>query len=158
MRSLSCVHPEPPCTVGLGILNREIRPGLVDQVIELAGCRERRKRLLPARAVVYFVLELCLFSGADSSAPPGYPSVMRWLTRGVRHLHGVVLPTSSAQTRARQRLGARPLELLFDLRRGPLASRQTLGAFAFGPRLVAWDGTGRASTRPIRRPTPQRSG
>ena len=133
---------EPPCTVGLGILNREIRPDLVDEVIEQAGCRERRQRLLPARAVVYFVLGLCLFSGADSSAPPGYRSVMRWLTRGVRHLHGEVLPTSSALTRARQRLGARPLELLFELRRGPLASRQTLGAFAFGLRLVAWDGTG----------------
>ena len=46
---------------------------------------------------------------------------MRWLTNGLRHLDGVVLPTSSALTRARQRLGARPLELLFGLRRGPLA-------------------------------------
>jgi hypothetical protein len=132
----------PPCTAGLGILNCEIGPGLVDRVIELAGCRERRRRLLPAQAVVYFVLGLCLFSGADSCAPPGYRSVMRWLTCGVRHLHGVVLPTSSALTRARQRLGARPLELLFDLRRGPLAGPQTLGTFAFGLRLVAWDGTG----------------
>jgi hypothetical protein len=92
--------------------------------------------------VVYFVLGLCLFSGADSAAPPGYRSVMRWLTSGVRHLHGVVLPTSSALTRARQRLGAKPLELLFGVRRGPLASAKTPGAFAFGLRLVAWDGTG----------------
>jgi hypothetical protein len=133
---------QPPCTVGLGILNCEIGPDLVDQVIELAGRRERRRRLLPARAVVYFVLGLCLFSGADSAAPPGYRSVMRWLASGVRHLHGVALPTSSALTRAPQRLGARPLELLFDLRRGPLASPRTLGTFAFGLRLVAWDGTG----------------
>ncbi len=130
------------CPVGLGVLNCEISPDLVDEVIELAGCREQRRRLLPARAVVYFVLGLCLFSGADSAAPPGYRSVMRWLTSGVRHLHGVVLPTSSALTRARQRLGARPLELLFSVRRGPLASARTPGAFAFGLRLVAWDGTG----------------
>jgi hypothetical protein len=40
---------------------------------------------------------------------------MRWLTNGVRHLHGLALPTSPALTR---------------------------GAFAFGLRLVAWDGTG----------------
>ena len=53
-----------------------------------------------------------------------------------------MLPTSSALTRARQRLGARPLELLFGLRRGPLAVAGTPGAFAFGLRLVAWDGTG----------------
>jgi len=127
---------------GLGILTTEISPRLVDEVIELSGCREKRQRLLPARAVVYFVLGLCLFSGADSHGPPGYRSVMRWLTNGVRHLHGLVLPTSSALTRARQRLGSKPLELLFDLQRGPLAGEDTPGAFAFGLRLVAWDGTG----------------
>lgn len=127
---------------GLGILTAEITPELVDEVIDLSGCREKRQRLLPARAVVYFVLGLCLFSGADSHAPPGYRSVMRWLTNGVRHLHGLPLPSSPALTRARQRLGPKPLELLFDLRRGPLAGKDTAGAFAFGLRLVAWDGTG----------------
>ncbi len=132
----------PAYPAGLGVLSCEISPGLVDDVIELAGCREKRRRLLPAQAVVYFVLGLCLFSGADSAAPPGYRSVMRWLTNGVRHLHGLVLPTSPALTRARQRLGAKPLELLFDLRRGALASAGAPGAFAFGLRLVAWDGTG----------------
>jgi Insertion element 4 transposase N-terminal/Transposase DDE domain len=130
------------CPEGLGVLTGEISPGMVDQVIELAGCREKRRRLLPARTVVYFVLGLCLFSGADSMGPPGYRSVMRWLTNGLRHPGGVVLPTSSALTKARQRLGARPLELLFGLRRGPLAVAGTPGAFAFGLRLVAWDGTG----------------
>jgi Insertion element 4 transposase N-terminal/Transposase DDE domain len=128
--------------MGLGVLTCEVPPGLVEEVIERAGCREKRRRLLPARAVVYFVLGLCLFSGADSAGPPGYRSVMRWLTNEVRHLHGLVLPTSSALTRARQRLGAKPLELLFDLRRGALAAVGAPGAFAFGLRLVAWDGTG----------------
>lgn len=126
----------------LGILSEEITPELVEEVIDLSGCREKRQRLLPARAVVYFVLGLCLFSGADSHAPPGYRSVMRWLTNGIRHLHGLALPSSSALTRARQRLGSKPLELLFDLRRGPLAREGAAGAFAFGLRLVAWDGTG----------------
>ena len=93
---------------GLGVLTGEISPGMVDQVIEVAECREMRRRLLPTRTVVYFVLGLCLFSGADSMGPPGYRSVMRWLTNGLWHLDGVVLPTSSALTRARQRLGARP--------------------------------------------------
>ena len=134
--------PDWLCPVGLGVLTGEVSPDMVDEVIDLAGCREKRRRLLPARSVVYFVLGLCLFSGADSMAPPGYRSVMRWLTNGLRHLEGVVLPTSSALTRARQRLGARPLELLFGLRRGALAVAGTPGAFAFGLRLVAWDGTG----------------
>jgi hypothetical protein len=126
---------------GLGILTAEITPELVEEVIGLAGCREKRCRLLPAVAVVYFVLGLCLFSGADSSGPPGYRAVMRWLAGGVRQLHGLPLPTSSALTRARQRLGSKPLELLFDRRRGPLAGPGTPGAFAFGLRLTAWDGT-----------------
>jgi transposase IS4-like protein/DDE family transposase len=134
--------PGQLCPVGLGVLTAEIGPGMVDEVIGRAGCREKRTRLLPARTVVYFVLGLCLFSGADSMGPPGYRSVMRWLTNGLRHLQGVPLPTSSALTRARQRLGARPLELLFGLRRGVLAAAGTPGAFAFGLRLVAWDGTG----------------
>ena len=128
--------------VGLGALTCEISPGLVEEVIELAGCREKRQRLLPARVVVYFVLGLCLFSGADSMGPPGYRSVMRSLTNGLRHLPGAALPSSPALTRARQRLGSKPLELLFDLRRGALAAAGTPGAFAFGLRLVAWDGTG----------------
>jgi hypothetical protein len=132
--------PDRLCPVGLGVLTGEISPGMVDEVIRLAGCREKRRRLLPARTVVYFVLGLCLFSGADSMGPPGYRSVMRWLTNGLRHLDGMVLPTSSALTRARQRLGARPLELLFGRRRGALAVAGTPGAF--GLRLVAWDGTG----------------
>ena len=134
--------PDQQCAVGLGVLTGEISPGMVDEVIDLAGCREKRRRLLPARTAVYFVLGLCLFSGADSMGPPGYRSVMRWLTNGLRRPGGVALPTSSALTRARQRLGAKPLELLFGLRRGPLASAGTPGAFAFGLRLVAWDGTG----------------
>jgi hypothetical protein len=96
----------PACPVDLGVLTGEIAPALVDEVIELSGCREKRQRLLPAVAVVYFVLGLCLFSGANSCcAPPGHRSVMRWLTNGLRHPHGLPLPTSSALTRARQRLG-----------------------------------------------------
>jgi hypothetical protein len=42
-------------------LTVETTPELVAEVIELSGCREKRQRLLPAVAVVYFVLGLCLF-------------------------------------------------------------------------------------------------
>jgi Insertion element 4 transposase N-terminal/Transposase DDE domain len=126
---------------GLGVLTCEISPGLVDEVVDLAGCREKRVRLLPARAVVYFVLGLCLLSAEDSMGPPGYRSVMRSLTHGVRHLAGMAVPSRPALCRARQRLGSKPLELLFDRLRGPLAAAGTAGAFAFGLRAVAWDGT-----------------
>jgi hypothetical protein len=126
---------------GLGVLTCEIGPDLVDEVVDLAGCREKRSRLLPARAAVYFVLGLCLLSGEDSMGPPGYRSVMRSLTHGVRHLAGMAVPSRSALCRARQRLGAKPFELLFDRVRGPLAAGAS-GARAFGLLVVAWDGTG----------------
>ncbi len=142
--------PVPPCAAdaggsrfldGLGVLTWDISPELVDGAIDAAGCREKRRRLLPARAVVYFVLGLCLFSGADSAGPPGYRSVMRSLTAGLRQLSGLAVPTRQALARARQRLGSKPFELLFDACRGPVAGDGAPGAFAFGRRLVAWDGT-----------------
>ncbi|MFJ9588356.1 transposase domain-containing protein [Streptomyces acidicola] len=35
--------------------------GLVDEVVDRTGRREKRVRLLPARVVAYFVLANCLF-------------------------------------------------------------------------------------------------
>src|SRR3954447_8044877 len=127
----------------LGVLTAQIDPALVDDVVAAAGASQRRVRLLPARAVVYFVLALCLFSASDAASPPGYRSVLRSLTTGLRHLPNAgKIPSSPALTRARQRLGAEPLRLLFERLRGPRATPVTPGAFAFGRRLVAWDGTG----------------
>src|SRR4051795_7379720 len=127
----------------LGVLTAQIGPALVDEVVAAAGATQRRVRLLSARAVVSFVLALCLFSGADAATPPGYRSVARSLTNGLRHLPNAgKIPSSPALTRARQRLGPAPLRLLFDRVRGPRAAPATPGAFAFGRRLVAWDGTG----------------
>jgi hypothetical protein len=127
---------------GLGVLSGEISPALVEGVTEAAGCREKRVRLLPAVAVVYFVLGLCLLSGEDSLGPPGYRSVWRSLTHGVRQLAGLAVPSRPALCRARQRLGVKPLEMLFDRLRGPRGGAGTAGVFAFGLRVVAWDGTG----------------
>src|SRR4051794_24145496 len=127
----------------LGVLTAQIGPELVDEVVAAAGATQRRVRLLPARAVVYFVLALCLFSGADAAGPPGYRSVARSLTTGLRQLpNALKVPSSPALSRARQRLGDQPLRLLFERLRGPRATPVTPGAFAFGRRLVAWDSTG----------------
>lgn len=125
----------------LGVLTERVTPELVDEVIEVTGAREARRRMLPARAVLYFVLGLALFSAADSVGPPGYRSVLRSLTTELRELRALVLPTSSALTKARQRLGAKPLQLLFERTRGVLAGAGEPGAFAFGLRLVSWDAT-----------------
>lgn len=130
--------------IDLGVLTCELPPSLIDEVLSETGRCEKRRRKLPARTVVYFVLAMCLFSGADSLCPPGYRSVMGSLLAGLRDLCrrcGYTTPTSSALTQARQRLGAAPLKALFDRVRGPVASGTDAWAEAFGLRVVAWDGT-----------------
>ncbi|MET8679552.1 transposase domain-containing protein [Streptomyces sp. NPDC004647] len=49
------------------MLTEEISPGPADEVVESTGCGERRRRLSPVRAVVSFILALCLFSSSDSA-------------------------------------------------------------------------------------------
>jgi Insertion element 4 transposase N-terminal/Transposase DDE domain len=112
--------------------------GLMDEVIGQAGCRERRRRLLPALAVMVFVLGCCLFCGE------GYGEVARKLAGWLAPLAGPGgwhLPGTSALARARARLGAAPFELLFARLASPLAGLDTPGAAAFGRLLVALDGT-----------------
>ena len=75
--------PEKGLPLRLGVLTEQIPPALVDAAAADAGRIQRPARLLQGRAVVYFVLGFCLFSGADSAGPPGYGSVLRSLSRCV---------------------------------------------------------------------------
>src|SRR3954447_15972684 len=140
--SVSGPVPEKGWPLRLGVLTEQVPVALIDDVVAATAGGKRRCRLLPDRAVMYFVLGLCLFSGADSTAPPGYRTVMRWLTNGLRHLPGIVVPTSPALTKARRRLGSAPMAALFDRVRGPAGRADTRGVAAFGRQVVAWDGTG----------------
>jgi Insertion element 4 transposase N-terminal len=47
-----------PDRVSVGALTRAFPPELVDRVVATTDTREQRRRLLPARLVVYFVLAL----------------------------------------------------------------------------------------------------
>lgn len=127
--------------VGLGALSWDIGPDLVDEVIELSGCREQRRRLLAGavggvlRARVVPVQQ----GGQHGTAgiPVGY---------AVAHQRAAApaWPETADQSGAdqgRQRLGSKPLELLSERVRGPLSTAGASGAFAFGLCLVAWDGT-----------------
>jgi hypothetical protein len=112
--------------------------GLMEEVVAECGCRERRRRLLPALAVMVFVLGCCLFSGE------GYGEVARKLAGWLAPLAGPGgwrLPGTSALAKARARLGAAPFERLFARLAGPLAGPETPGAAAFGRLLLALDGT-----------------
>ncbi|MPZ00141.1 MAG: IS4 family transposase, partial [Actinophytocola sp.] len=94
--------------VAIGVLTRVVPRDLVDEVLNYTGKNEKRARLLPARVVVYYVLALTLFSG------DAYEEVLRKLVNGLRFLRAWRtewdVPTTGAISKARIRLGAKPLE------------------------------------------------
>ncbi|HEU5006932.1 MAG TPA: IS4 family transposase [Jatrophihabitantaceae bacterium] len=127
-----------PDRIGVGVLTRLIPRDLVDDVLVEVGRVEQRRRLLPARVVVYYVLALCLFFG------DAYEEVMRKLVGGLQWLHSWDtrwdVPTASALCQARQRLGEEPLRALFDRVAAPMLEAGT-GPGWCGPwRVMAIDG------------------
>lgn len=122
----------------IGILAQSIPRDAVDEAINVTGSREKRTRLLPAHVVVYYVIALGLFFGES------YDEVMRRLVGGFKFLGGWLphwhIPTASAITQARVRLGVAPLEHLFKLVAKPLASSATPSAWFHGRRVLAIDG------------------
>ena len=124
--------------IGIGVLTRLIDRDLVDDVLAETGRVEKRSRLLPARVVVYYVLALCLFFG------DAYEEVMRLLVAGLLFTGAWQkdwqVPTTGAIAQARQRLGAEPLQLLFERVAVPCAQRGTRGAWLGSRRLMAIDG------------------
>jgi len=62
------------CPVGLGVLTGEISPGLVDEVIDLTGCREKRRSCCRRGRWCISCWAVPVFSGADSMGPAGYRS------------------------------------------------------------------------------------
>jgi len=119
------------------VLTRAFPPDLVDEVIGATGTREVRRRLLPTRLVVYFVLALWLFRGRNC----GYGQVMTKLADGLYHQRraGDLLderldpdgwvaagggrrwkpPNISSLSRGRGKLGADPVRMLFEQVAGP---------------------------------------
>ena len=111
---------------------------LIERAVIATRCAERRRRLLPAVAVVVFVLGCALFYGE------GYSEVAAKLAGWMSPLAGPGgwhLPGTGALSRARARIGPGPLRALFWSLAGPLASTDTPGAWAFGRLLAALDGT-----------------
>jgi hypothetical protein len=118
---------------GLRLLTWVYRPGLVDRVVAACGRGEQRRRLLPARLVVYLVLAVVLFP------PAPYLEVMRHLVEGLRG-EGLLgewhIPAKSSLFRARQRLGTEPLRVLFATTVRPMGTEATPGCFWRGLRLL----------------------
>ena len=112
----------------------------IEQVLGQTDSRETRKRKLPSHLVVCLVIAMSIWS-SDSMR-----TVLKNLVQGLR-THWLKLgqywriPSPSSITEARQRLGCRAMSQLFQMLVGPLATAETPGAFLFGLRVMAADGT-----------------
>jgi hypothetical protein len=148
-----------PDRISVGVLARAFPPDLVDEVIEATGTREQRRRLLPARLMVYFVLALWLFRGRNC----GYGQVMAKLADGLYHrrrgedlLAGRLDPDGwvdagagrrwrppniSSLSRARDKLGSDPVRMLFEHVAGPTGADGAAGVFCCGLRVISVDGS-----------------
>lgn len=125
--------------ISLGVLSAAFSRDLIEEVLGVTGRREKRSRLLPAHVMVRYVIALGLFFGQ------AYEEVMRQLTGTLQSLgswdQDWKVPSTSAITQARQRLGAGPLRELFHRAAVPVAGPGTTGAWLRGRRLMAIDGT-----------------
>jgi hypothetical protein len=117
----------------LGELTPYLPFELVDDVLEQTRTVQRRLRLLPSRAGVYFVLALAMFPRL------GYARVWGKLTAGLAGLD-LPAPSEKALRDLRRRLGPAPLRALFEVVAGPLAQPHTPGVRFAGLRTVAFDG------------------
>jgi hypothetical protein len=133
---------EAKCTFSSALtvdaLSQAIPVDAITQVIAQERVRHQRERRMTAILTVWLVIALHLYPTVSISG------VVRKLARGLRLFWPdpeIPLPKDSALAYRRQQLGARPMVALFYQVCVPIATPQTCGAFLFGLRLMAIDGT-----------------
>ncbi|WP_239159558.1 transposase domain-containing protein [Winogradskya humida] len=125
--------------IGLGVVSARFSRDLIEEVLNQTDRREKRSRRLPAHVMIRYVIAMGLF------AAESYDEVMRRLVGNLRKLgswdDGWQVPTASAITQARQRLGPQPVAELFDRACVLLSGPGTKGAWLARRRLMAIDAT-----------------
>lgn len=121
------------------MLSARFHRDLIEEVINRTGCREKRKRLLPAHVMIRYVIAMGLYAQEPAE------EVMRRLVGSLRAMGSFSddwqVPTGSAITQARQRLGIAPVRELFARAAVPVAGPGTKGAWLARRGLMAIDGT-----------------
>jgi hypothetical protein len=123
--------------IGIGVLAEAFPVEKVRAILKITEREGKRKRLLPASMMVYYVIALGLFVSV------GCREVLRRLLDGAMWIwpDEIRVATESAITQARQRLGAKPIKLLYHQEVGPIAKKSTRGAWFRRWRVVSLDGT-----------------
>jgi hypothetical protein len=142
--------PASPDQVSVGVLVDAVPREAVDEAVAVCGVRERRSDgKLPAHVITYLTLALCLFADED------YEEVAARVTGSLDRFGcwdaSWSVPTASAITQARKRLGREVFPELFERTCGPVAGDASLsagllalgtarGSFLRSWRLLAIDG------------------
>jgi hypothetical protein len=125
--------------ISAGVLASVCPRGLIEQVLADTGRASQRERLLPAPAVVYYVMALALWREAPLE------EVLRVVCEGLSWLGGgeagAVQASKSAISQARTRLGAEVMRQLADRVLRPVAAAGAPGAWYRGMRVMALDGS-----------------
>lgn len=115
-----------------------IPAAVIEEVLAEHHATAVRVRKLTMTTVVFVLIAMHLYAYVALGA------ILRKLARGLRLIWAdpeIVLPGASALSYRRYQLGARPMVALFHRICQPLTTPTTPGAFAFGRRLMALDGT-----------------
>jgi hypothetical protein len=125
--------------LSVGVLARSYPRERIRGILESQGLQSKRVRDLPAEALVYYVIALGLFMAVSTG------EVLRCLVEGLQWLGGASgklnVAGKAAISQARSRLGAAPLQVLWEQSAGPMAQESQLGSFYGGLRLVSIDGS-----------------
>ena len=125
--------------ISLGVVSRAIPLATVQAVLAETGRASQRQRELPAQVVVYYVIALALF------LPVSCGEVLRCVLEGLRWLWDPARPVKvtgkSGISQARTRLGWEAVQRLHGRVVGPVAQRQTRGAWYRQWRLITLDGS-----------------
>lgn len=125
--------------ISTGVLASVCPRALIDEVLQESGKASQRERLLPAPAVVYYVMALALWREAPLE------EVLRVVCQGLQWLGGgqaaAVQASKSAISQARTRLGPQAMQQIAQRVLRPLARAGAPGAWYGRWRLMAVDGS-----------------
>jgi hypothetical protein len=125
--------------ISAGVLASVCPRALIEEVLAETGKASRRERLLPAPAVVYYVMALALWREAPlEEVLRVVCEGLQWLGRGET---GAVQASKSAISQARTRLGSRAMRQLAERVLRPLAAPGAPGAWYRGLRVMVLDGS-----------------
>jgi Insertion element 4 transposase N-terminal/Transposase DDE domain len=119
-------------------LHRVVPPEMITAVLPQTETRPQRVRALTAQVTIWVLIAMNLYTHLALG------HVLRKVAQGLRFIWPdptYRVPGASAFVYRRYQLGAQPLVALYDRLARPLATPHTPGAFRFGLRLMAIDGT-----------------